>query len=329
MKRYLLIILLIGLVPRTQAQDSHLSMYDAAPIFLNAGLTGVFDGNYRLHGQYRTQWKSVNFKPYTSALLSFDMPIKKWGIGFQAQNFRAGFGNFNVLQGLVSIAYNLSLDKRRNHNLSFGIQAGAAQKSVEHQLLSFNNQYTLTNGGGFDNTVVSGESFGSQSIVIPVTNASILYYFAKQQSKLNPFVGFSAFNLIEPKETFYNQENQLPIRYYLHLGTRINITELFYLLPKVLLMQQRNFEEQTFALEAGYFLKGSETYLLGGLIYRNKDAMIATIGAKKENFIVKIGYDINVSSLSTVSTGRGGFELSLTYINAKNKPKVEKICPRL
>lgn len=329
MKKVLFILLLLALSPKIKAQDAHLSMYDAAPLFLNAGLTGVFEGGWRLHGQYRTQWKSVNFKPYTSALLSFDMPIKKWGIGFQVHNFRAGFGNFNVLQGLVSLGYNLSLDKRRNHNIAFGLQAGAAQKSVEHQLLSFNNQYTLTNGGGFDNTVVSGESFGSQSLVVPVTNASFLYYYAKQQSKLNPFVGLSAFNLIEPVETFYEQDNRLPIRYYLHLGTRINITELFYLLPKVLLMQQENFSEQTYALEAGYFMKGSETYLLGGLIYRNKDAMIATIGAKKENIVVKVGYDINVSSLSSVSTGRGGFELSLTYINNKNKPKIEKICPRL
>jgi hypothetical protein len=57
--------------------------------------------------------------------------------------------------------------------------------------------------------------------------------------------------------------------------------------------------------------------------------MIATIGAKKENFTLRIGYDINVSSLSTVSTGRGGFEMALTYVHSKNKTKVEKICPRL
>lgn len=329
MKRLLILFVLLSFVPKYKSQDAHLSMYDAAPLFLNSGLTGVFEGGWRVHGQYRTQWKSVNFKPYTSALLSFDMPIRRWGIGVQLHNFRAGFGNFNVLQGLVSAAYNLPLDKKKNNNISFGVQAGGMQKSVEYQLLSFNNQYTLAGGGGFDNTVTSGEDFGAQSMIIPVANASILYYYAKQQSKLNPFIGLSAFNLIEPRESFFGQENRLPMRYYLHVGSRINITELFYLLPKVLLMQQEKFSEQTFAVDAGYFLKGSETYLIGGLIYRNRDAMIATFGVKKENIIVKLGYDINVSSLTTVSTGRGGFELSLTYTNIKNKPKVEKICPRL
>lgn len=161
-------------------------------------------------------------------------------------------------------------------------------------------------------------------MIVPVVNASVLYYFSKQQSKLNPFIGLSAFNLLNPKESFFNQDNRLPIRYYLHVGSRVNITELFYLLPKVLIMQQRKFSEQTYSVEAGYFLKGSETYLLAGLIYRNKDAMIATFGVKKENMIVKLAYDINLSSLSTVSSGKGGFELSFTYMHQKNKPKVEK-----
>jgi type IX secretion system PorP/SprF family membrane protein len=223
----------------------------------------------------------------------------------------------------------MSLDKRRYNNLSFGIQAGAMQKSVEYQLLSFNNQYTLNNGGEFNTSLVSGETFGAQSMVVPVANASLLYYYARQQSKLNPFIGISAFNLLQPNESFFGQDNRLPMRFYAHVGTRINITELFYLLPKVLIMQQEKFNEQTFALEAGYFLKGSETYLLGGVIYRMKDAAIATFGVKKENFIVKLGYDVNVSSLTSVSTGRGGFELSFTYVNGKNKPKVDKICPRL
>lgn len=330
MKKVILYTLfLLGLTSPVKSQDAHLSMYDAAPLFLNSGLTGVFEGQWRLHGQYRTQWKSVNYKPYTSALVSFDMSKGKWGFGMQVHNFRAGFGNFNVLQGLLSAAYNVPLDKKKRNMISFGVQAGGMQKSLEYQLLTFNNQYTMTNGGGFDNTIVSGETFGAQSMLVPSINSSIIYYYAKQQSRLNPFIGFSAFNLIEPRETFFDQENRLPRRYYLHVGSRVNITELFYLLPKILFMQQRNFMEQTYAVEAGYFLKGSETFLLGGLIYRNKDAAILTLGAKKENFTLRFGYDINVSSLTTASSGRGGFEMGLTYVHGKNKTSTEKICPRL
>lgn len=311
------------------AQDGHLSMYDAAPLYLNGSLTGVFEGDYRFHGQYRTQWKAVNFKPYTSALISFDMPIKKWGIGVQINNFRAGAGNFNVLQGLISAAYYVPLTKNKAHVLNFGLQGGAAQKSLEYQLLSFNNQYTMNNGGEFDQTISSNESFGAESKMIPMLNASAMYYYSKSGSKINPFLGVSMFNLLQPNESYFGRENKLPLRMYTHLGARINITELFYLIPKVLVMNQRKFHEQTYALEAGYFMKGSETYLLGGVIMRAKDAFVATIGARKDRFTFKMAYDFNLSSLSNASSGRGGFELSLTYIHKKVKPTNYKNCPRL
>jgi len=83
------------------------------------------------------------------------------------------------------------------------------------------------------------------------------------------------------------------------------------------------------ALDAGYYLKNSDLYILAGAIYRNADAMIFTIGARMDSFIAKVGYDVNVSSLTQASTGRGGFEISFTYMKQKKKPKTEKICPRL
>jgi len=328
-KKSILILFVIFQCFTSKAQDAHLSMYDAAPLFLNPALTGVFKGNWRLHGQYRTQWKAVNFRPYQTGLISFDMPLKKWGFGAQISNFRAGIGNFNSLQGTVSAAYTTAIDRRKNNNISFGIQGGVTQKTIEYKLLSYNNQYTTTNGGEFNQTIDAQESFAGQSLLTPVLNAGFMYFYAKQESRLNPFIGISAFNLTSPQETFFDQNNRLPIRYYAHAGSRINITELLYIIPKVLVMQQEEFWEQSYAIDAGYYLKGSDMYLIGGVVYRADDAMIASIGAKMENIVAKVGYDINVSSLSTASTGRGGFEISVTYINQKKKPNTDKICPRL
>ncbi|MFI5204300.1 MAG: PorP/SprF family type IX secretion system membrane protein [Flavobacteriales bacterium] len=257
------------------------------------------------------------------------MPYKKWGFGAQIMNARAGIGNYNALQLILSAAYSIPLTANKAHNLSFGVQAGGTQKSVEYQLYTFNNQYITAQGGGFDNSLNTGENFASQRLIIPAANAGILYYYAKQQSKINPFIGLSSFNLLMPNESFFNANNKLPMRHYLHTGVRINITELFYLLPKVLIMRQGNANEQTLALDGGYYLKHGETYLLAGLVYRNKDAAILSLGAKKENYIAKISYDFNTSSLNPASSGRGGFEISFTYIKMKDKPKDKKICPRI
>src|SRR5687767_10651403 len=124
MKKIFLLLTLSICVTRAGSQDFHLSMYDAGPLFLNPAMTGLHEGDWRVHGQYRTQWKAVNFKPYNTALLSFDMPWKKWGFGAQIMNSRAGIGNYNALQLLVSAAYSVPLTQNKAHNLSFGVQAG-------------------------------------------------------------------------------------------------------------------------------------------------------------------------------------------------------------
>ncbi len=328
-RKLLVIIFIICALGKLKAQDVHLSMYDAAPLFLNPAMTGLFDGEWRLHGQYITQWKEVNFKPYNTSLISFEKPFKNWGFGAQVSNLSAGIGNYNVLQGIFSISYSVPLDQPKNHNISFGLQGGITQKDLEYQLHTYDNQYSTKDGGGFDQGVNNGETFNSDQFYTPNFNAGAMYYYVKQQSFLNPFIGISVFNLIKSKESFFNQENSTYNRYYIHLGSRLNITEIFYVLPKVLIMNQGNFNEQTFASDIGYYFKGSDFHLLGGLVYRNKDAFVISLGAKKNNITGKVAYDINSSSLNSASTGRGALEISITYIKKNRKNKNARICPRL
>src|SRR5690606_26432929 len=184
------------------AQDFHLSMYDAAPLFLNPAMTGLIDTKLRAHGQFRSQWSSVAFKPYTTALVSVDVPHGKWGFGGQITNQRGGFGNYNILQVLGSAAYAVPIDKEKYHNLSLGLQAGFNQKRIEYQLLSWESQWTTANGGSFNKDLPSYENFQGQAFFQEVVNFGMLYYYGKQQTRVNPFLGISAFNLTKPKDSF-------------------------------------------------------------------------------------------------------------------------------
>jgi type IX secretion system PorP/SprF family membrane protein len=332
MRKYFKIISVILSVffSTVKAQDFHLSMYDAGPLFLNPAMTGMVDAPWRVHAQYRNQWKAVAFKPYNTALLSFDAPVGKWGFGGQITEMRAGIGGYNVFEALGSGAYNVAIDKMRFHQLAMGIQAGVTQKSVEYNIYTFDSQYTPTNGGYFDKNLSTNESLQNRTIYLPQANAGFMYYYGKQQSRLNPFLGYSAFNLLQPQETFFGfNNNKLPVRHYAHAGIRINITELFYVLPKVLVMMQKNAYEQTYAIDLGYYMKHDDIYLLAGATYRNMDAGVIYIGARKNNYIAKIGYDINTSSLKDASHQRGAFEISFTYMAKKKKPDVIRNCPRL
>jgi len=331
MKKFfkIFVILFCVLFSTVKAQDFHLSMYDAAPLFLNPAMTGMVDAPWRVHAQYRNQWKAVAFKPYNTALISFDAPVGKWGFGGQITEMRSGIGGYNVFQAVGSAAYAVDIDKKRFHHLAMGLQGGLTQKSVEYNIYTFDSQYTTSNGGFFDKSLASNENLVSKSIYLPQVNVGLMYYFTKQQSRANPFVGYSAFNLLQPKETFYGFSNSLPMRHYVNAGVRINLTELFYVIPKALVMVQGNAYEQTYAVDFGYYMKHDQIYLLTGATYRSMDAGVIYIGARKNNYIAKIGYDINTSSLKDASHQRGAFEISFTYMPSKKKADVIRNCPRL
>lgn len=323
------IICLLVLSGSLRAQDFHLSLYDAAPLFLNPAMTGLVDGKFRAHAHYRTQWNAAAYKPFTTALVSFDAPKGKWGFGGQVSNMRAGIGNYNVFQALASVAYAVPLDKNRYNNLSFGIQGGLTQKRIEYQVFTFDNQWSTKDGGSFDKAISNNENFNSQVQFQETVNFGLLYYHAKQQSRFNPFIGLSAFNLTQPKETFFGSSNRLPIRYYGHAGIRVNVSELLYFIPKVLVYHQAGLTQQTYAMDAGYFFKNEKFYALAGYIFRANDASVAYIGFRKDNTIMKLGYDFNTSSLSGTTKSRGAFEISFTWMGRKTKVQEIKNCPRL
>jgi type IX secretion system PorP/SprF family membrane protein len=323
-------VLICALLGRSLAQDFHLSMYDAAPIFLNPAMTGLIETKMRAHAHYRTQWSAIAFKPFQTALISFDMPTKtKWSYGGQISNMRAGLSNYNVLQILGSCSYAVPIDKERYHNLSLGLHLGVTQKKIEYGALTYDAQWSYLSGGNFDKSLPNNETFTRAVQFQEVVNFGVLYYYGKQQSRINPFLGITGFNLTQPRETFFGANNRLPMRFYAHTGVRVNVNELFYFIPKVLIMQQLNNIEQTYALDAGYFVKGEKFYLLAGYVYRISDASVAYVGLKKDNYIIKLGYDVNTSSLRNTSKARGAFEVSLTYLGKQKKVQDIKNCPRL
>ena len=310
------------------AQDFHLSQYDASPQYLNPSMAGMLDGKYRIHLHYRTQWASVSTKPFTTAGLAFDMPVKKLGIGIQVMNFRAGAGNYNELSALISLSYDLA-SKTNMHHLAVGVQAGMIQKSVSGDKLIFGNQYDALNGGGFNTDISSGEVFKSANYVLPGLNAGFLYYFAKSNARLNPFFGFSAFNLTQPKQSFLANESPLPMRFFTHGGIRINLNERIQLLPKVIYMKQLDNQEITASLLFHYFLKDANTFLILGPSFRLHDAAILEADNKKAGYTLRVSYDFNTSPLKSVTYYKGGFEISLTYQAGKPKISPASNCPRL
>ncbi|MBK9191569.1 MAG: PorP/SprF family type IX secretion system membrane protein [Crocinitomicaceae bacterium] len=329
MKKLFLYIVAAGFSVSSYAQDFHLSQYDAAALNVNPGMTGVFKGEYRIHGHYRNQWLAVATKPFTTGLISFDMNKGKWGFGGQIANFRAGVGGFNVVSVMPSAAYKISFGEKKHHFISVGAQVGFFQKSINSSSLTFANQYVKTNGGEFNTALSTNENFSGNGIFNLDINAGAMYYYADPKSMINPFGGITVFHINNPQESFLGETNKLPIRPEGILGARVVVTPNISIIPKVFFQYQKEAMELTYAAQGQFYLANYDLFLLGGITYRNKDAAIVEFGAKYAKFIGRISYDINTSSLTNVSRGRGGSEFSLTYIFSTPNPNPVPTCPRL
>ena len=319
------------------SQDFHLSQYDAAPLYVNPAMTGMFNGLHRVHGHYRNQWSSV-VSPFSTTAFSYDTQLEKFNIGGIVLNDRAGSGNFNVLNFVGSAAYDYTIDKnaKKAHHIAGGLQAGIIHKSVNMSKLIFPSQYTSTNSQPFDPGIPNGEIFSNTNFIIPELNLGILYYLANDRSKVNPFIGFAMFHLLSPTETFYENDNKLPRRFITHTGVKINLTKDIQVTPKIFIMNEGNANERTISVMAAYYLKNADAWVFAAPTYRSfkfrefgtNDAIITTIGLKYGDFTYGFSYDFNISSLQSISNGKGGFELSITYI-AKKIIFPKPACPRL
>lgn len=327
----------------TLAQDFHLSQYEAAPLFLNPAMTGMFNGHYRIHAHYRNQWRAIATKPFTTAAASFDMPWKKYAFGAQVLNYRAGTGNYNALSFLLSGAYDFAIDRKTNnfHHISGGLQAGFLHKAVNLSKLTFHNQYISTGGGGFDQGIASGETANSVSVFMPDVNVGIMYYFADNRARFNPFGGVTVSHLTQPDEAYFNN-SKLPIRYTFHVGTKVNLNDKFQLMPQVLNMHQTNDRELTMSMYLHYYMSEPDAFIIFGPTYRisgplskskpgykEKDAAVIEAGFKQGAYTYKLSYDINTSTLKPVSEGKGALELSITYTPKRQNPNPIPSCPRL
>jgi hypothetical protein len=70
--------------------------------------------------------------------------------------------------------------------------------------------------------------------------------------------------------------------------------------------------------------------LSGGAVYRWKDALIPVIKINTNKLSIGLSYDVNISKLRTASQYRGGFELTLSYLDlwgGSNKDADKVHCP--
>ncbi|HEX7415523.1 MAG TPA: PorP/SprF family type IX secretion system membrane protein [Bacteroidia bacterium] len=327
-----------------KAQDPHLTQYDAFPVYLNPSLTGNYlgeEGDYRISSVYRTQWRALTPKPYTTYGVAYDQTIKRFGVGGYILDDKSGAGNYNTMNVQLSGSYLITDPKTSPHLLSTGVQLGIFYKSFNPNSLLFDSQYDNATGT-LNPAINSGENFQKTSLVNFDANMGVFYKYRDVQKKWWPYVGLSLFHINQPRENFGGYSSRLPIRWDMQTGCDFTINEKIKLTPTVRYMNQARASELNMGVLLHYRLGGSKEVkhnlhqmlsheqsdskdevrydLIVGLNYRLKDAMIFQVGIKKDNITLRMSYDINTSYLNSYTGGKGGFEMTLIIIGKKGVP---------
>ncbi|HMO61752.1 MAG TPA: PorP/SprF family type IX secretion system membrane protein [Ferruginibacter sp.] len=306
--------------------DPHFSQYYAYPLYLNPGLTGVLEGDYRATVIHRNQWSNFG-KAFITTGASADMTTSgKTNIGINLFNQSAGDGGYKFLQGAFSLAYSgLQLDAQGYKRVMLGIQIGFINRRFDPDKLKFGDQWVA--GIGYDPSRISGDILTVTSATAFDAAAGIVYLDANPEKRANPYAGFSINHLTRPEDPFIaGIKYRLPYRYTLHGGMKFHVNESLILTPNFIYMQQGNATETML----GAYLQvaaSAEVDVMGGLNYRIKDAVSPYAGLRIANLQIGLSYDVNTSALGRQVSNSNSIEMSLTITGRRNQKDFYYLCP--
>ncbi len=330
------------------AQDPHYSQFYSAPLMLNPGMTGMFNGSYRVVANYRNQWSSISADaPFRTFAGSFDFRFdvgrsSKDAIGFGAAvyNDKAGDSDFSTTRTGLSLAYLKALNDLANHYVSIGFQGMFEQRNLNYSNLYFDNQYEA--GTGFNPLLNDGESFELDSYSNFDLNAGIIWYYVPSD-KFQIFLGVTVHHLVQPNQSFKTLLTEgLYLKYSASGGIGVKVSEKTEIISSMLFMRQGPHTEYNAGVGLKYFsnprIKSASAVSAGvwtrfGGSYDGgigTDAVVAVATYYLKSVQVGLSYDINTSTLGRATGGRGAFEVSLIHIgNFSKKPKYKTIdCPK-
>lgn len=311
------------------AQDLHYSQFYHNPMHLNPALTGVFRGNLRAAGLYRSQWTSVpvSYRTYAGAV---DAKVLSPGsgntlsAGFLVQHDKAGDAGMTWTQLGLAVSAAHALDEW--NSLSVGIGLGLAQRTFDMSKLTFQNQWL---NDAFDASLPTKENFNRSSGLSPTLSAGLNWHFAQADTRTTADAGAGVFHLNRPKISFSDSPvERLPFRIAVSINTAVQLNEFFDLV--VFGVAQRMGTAQEIIAGGGpkLWLVPNEKALQFTLASRIGDALIPALQYEWGAWTVGVSYDWNTSGFETATNGRGGVEIAVVYRVLPVPPvKTFKSCP--
>lgn len=338
---------------QSRGQDFHYSQFHNAELHLNPALTGVFNGDIRFMGNYRSQWASVPVNYQTANFVvdkKFRKRVDKNGFlaaGLEIDYDKAGDSHLQLIDLGLSASYTHMFS--RYFFTTVGAGGYIAQRSFAMEDLLFENQFNTTTGV-VDAGLPTGELFEKLGHVFP--DASLGINFRWQDYNAQSLVdrldnrskvdfGIGVFHLLQPDQAFYSaNEAKLPFRLSPYVLSTIQLGQSLDLVIDLTAQFQKPYTEYVglaaLKIHANRQLGKQLSFQvgLGGRVNAfseiQDDALYPEFEIFYNSWRAGISYDINTSPFNIATGKRGGPELSIRYIIKHVKPLPQyRICPIL
>lgn len=327
------IVGLTMIVSAARAQDIHFSQFYETPLYRNPALAGIVNGDVRVQAVYRTQWNSIAHAYRTASVNGeYKMPIGKSDdyltVGLQLFYDRAGTTDLTTSELLPALNYHKSLSTEKNMYLSAGFMAGIVQRHLDPSKITTNSQY---DGMGL------GENLTRTQYTYPDASAGLSFNTGlgdDPESNLVLGVAYHHFN--RPRNSFYTTADiRLEPKWVYSADIRFGVSDNSYVTIRADHLIQGSSSETVvgamYGIKLGDDMDNYQYAIHLGAFMRLNDCIIPTIKLDYHPYSVAFSYDVNTSKLKTSSYGRGGFELSLTYVgflDRDNSSLNATHCPR-
>jgi type IX secretion system PorP/SprF family membrane protein len=314
----------------SNAQDIHFSQFFEAPLLRNPSLAGLFKGDIRVQGVYRDQWNSFTDAYRTASINGeYKMPIGKSNdfitAGVQILYDRAGTIGWTTTHLLPALNYHKSLSNEKNTYLSLGFMGGWVQNRFDASKATTNSQY--------DNNGL-GETFGNRQYnYIDASVGMSLNSYISGNPENNYFLGAAYHHFNRPRNSFYyDPAVEIIPKWVFSAGVKLEVSESAYLTIQADHTRQGTFRETVAGALVGFKLgddTNDPTYTIhaGGFLRWN-DAFIPVIKLDYFHTSISFSYDANISSLKPTTSGRGGYEISISWYGIRKDKGEYLLCPR-
>lgn len=325
-------------------QDIHFSQFGNSPLNLNPGLSGVFGGDMRFVGNYRSQWRSVPV-PYTT--FSGSVENKIYFTKGKYDRFLTGSllldydrqGSLHLTSLQIGIPIALTLPVARNKFLTLGVTPAFGQRAFDQNKITFGNQW---DGCSFDGGINPNEDLLLQNTSLKYFDLSAGVNFRAQGvTKRNRIdIGGAMHHINRPYHDFWSSTLADPgnVRLYNKLSLYgiglIQVSSNFDLMLQAIYQKQGGYREIVYGGGLRFHLNQKpyhEVALQVGADYRSRyqDALIPHVEVLFKTWTLGVTYDVNFwSDVNLVTNRRGGPEVSLIYRLYKIKPlPTFKSCP--